>query len=362
MPVRRAERWVWRWWAGEAGLPGALADAIAWPCEHLYRAAVGVRNRAYHRGWLPARRAPIPVISVGNLAVGGTGKTPLSAWLARWFADRGVPVAVAVRGYGADEIVLHGRWNPDIAVHAHRRRARAVAAAAESGARLAVLDDAFQHRAVRRDLDLVLLAAEGPKNHRLLPRGPFREPPQALRRADFVLITRRTASREDADAVAEWARRAAPSVPTVHVAFRPGRWQRLDGTPASAPRGEVLAVAGIARPELFVATLRETGAGPVELVTFPDHHHYRAGDAAAIRRFAANRPVVTTEKDAVKLVRFADILGECRVLSLTVTVESGEQELEERLKALACRALARAHSGRTASELDAHRMRSSPAP
>lgn len=282
--------------------------------------------------------------------------------MARWFADRGVPVALAVRGYAADEILLHRRWNPDIAVHAHRRRARAVAAAAGSGARLVVLDDGFQHRAVQRDLDLVLVAAEGPKNHRLLPRGPLREPLQALRRADFVVITRRTASREDADAVAEWARRAASWVPAVHVAFRPGRWQQLDGTPAPAPRGGVLAAAGIARPELFVATLRETGAGPVELMTFPDHHHYGAGDAAAIRRLAGNRPVVTTEKDAVKLVRFADVLGECRVLALTVIVESGEEALEERLQALARRALARARSGHTASELDVHRTGSSPAP
>lgn len=357
MRVGRAERWIWRWWAGEAGLPGSLADAVAWPWERLYRAAVAVRNSAYDRRWLPVRQIPIPVLSVGNLAVGGTGKTPLSAWLARWFADRGVPVAVAVRGYGADEILLHRRWNPEIAVHAHRRRARAVAAAGAAGARLAVLDDGFQHRAVGRDLDLVLLAAEGPKSQRLLPRGPWREPREALRRADLIVITRRTASREDALTVAGWARRAAPAVPIVHVAFRPGGWQRLDGTPALAPEGAVLAVAGIARPELFAATVRETQGAPVQLVVFPDHHRYRSADVMVIRRLAGSRPVVTTEKDAVKLLRFADLLGESRVLSLAMTVEAGGEELIRRLEVLARRALGEDGSRRTERELDPHRMR-----
>ncbi|MBI4540391.1 MAG: tetraacyldisaccharide 4'-kinase [Gemmatimonadetes bacterium] len=337
----RIEAWVRRWWSGEAGAAGAVADLLAWPLECLYRGAVGVRNRAYDRGWLRVERARIPVLSIGNLSVGGTGKTPVSAWLARRLADRGLRVAVAVRGYAPDEVLLHQRWNPGVPVHAARRRARAVAAATAAGTRLAILDDAFQHRRIYRDADVVLLAAEEPPGARLLPRGPLREPPEALRRADLVVVTRRTAEPEHAEARATWVGETAPQVPVARIALAPAAWQLLEGSPAAAPLGDVLAVAGVARPDLFATTAARALGREVEFVPFPDHHAYTRQDALALRARAGERTLVTTEKDAVKLVQYSGLLGDCRVLVLVIHVEHGEEHLDALLTGLQTRAAAR---------------------
>lgn len=329
-----AETWVRRWWSGDAGAAGAVMDGLAWPLEAAFRAGVRLRNLSYDHGWLEAARPPIPVLSVGNLSVGGTGKTPMSAWLARRLADCGLRVALAVRGYAFDEILLHRRWNRDIPVLAARRRIRAVAAAAAAGAELAILDDGFQHRSIRRDADVVLVAAEAAARLRLLPRGPLREPRDALGRADLIVVTRRAASPEQAEHVAAELAMIAPGVPFAHVAFRPAGWQRLDGAPAAAPAAEVLAVAGIARPDLFAAGVWTAGDRAVELLAFPDHHSYTRADVATIRRRAGARTVVTTEKDAVKLLRFAERLGECRVLALAPSIEAGEADLDAILERL----------------------------
>ncbi|MBI4521213.1 MAG: tetraacyldisaccharide 4'-kinase [Gemmatimonadetes bacterium] len=328
------EEWVQRWWAGDAGLTGGLASMALLPAELAFRLAVHVRDLAYARSWLAAVRAPIPVLSVGNLSLGGTGKTPVSAWLARKLRDRGVRVALAVGGYARDEILLHQRWNPDVRVHVARRRADGVAAAARDGAELAILDDGFQHRRLWRDADVVLIAAEAPPGSRLLPRGPLREPSAALRRADLLVVTRRAVDVSQAEAVATRLRAIAPDVPVTLVALRPSGWRLLDGSPASGPSGDVMTLAAVARPDLVAAAVERSIGRRVELLRFPDHHKYTLADAAAIRRRAGSRTIVTTEKDAVKLAPFADVLGDTRVLALEVAPERGGEHLESWLEML----------------------------
>ena len=181
-----------RWWAGKAGMRGYLLSGLLAPASWAYGLLVSMRNGAYERD--VGERVPgLRVISVGNLAVGGTGKTPLSAWVARFLSDRGVATAIVSRGYGRDELVLHRQWNPEVAVEADSDRILAAVRARDAGAAVAVLDDGFQHRRLARDLDLVILAAEDRFPGRLLPTGPYREPAASLARADVILVTRRTA-------------------------------------------------------------------------------------------------------------------------------------------------------------------------
>jgi len=323
--VRRSvEAWVRRMWRDEAGWPGRIASWTLLPAEAAYRMAVALRNRLYEVGVLRTERPPIPVVSVGNVVVGGTGKTPVAAWLVGSLERSGAAPALVARGYGEDELELHRAWNPDAPVEADPDRVAAVARATARGARAAVLDDGFQHRRLGRSLDLVVVAAEQRPEVRCLPRGPYREGLRALARADAVVVTRRSATAEEVEA---WLRRiraaGAPGVPVARVDLVPDGWATLGGGPAEAPEGEVLAVTAIGRPEAFAALLgAELGREP-ELLAFPDHHAYDAADVERIVRAAGPRTVVTTEKDAVKLRAFERTLPPARVLPLRVVEGEG---------------------------------------
>lgn len=321
-------------WAGGGGLPGAALRVLTTPMEWLMRGGVALRNRAFGKGWLASERGPLPVISVGNLAVGGTGKTPVTGWVVAALRDAGRHPAVVARGYGADELALHRRWHPDVPVVAAPRRIEGVRQAALGGAEIVILDDGFQHRGLRRDLDVVLISAEHPRPVRLLPRGPYREDLGALERADRLLVTRRTASPDVADRWVREIRARHPGLPVHRVLLRPGGWRTLRDTPAEPPEGEALAVTSIAGPAEFGAMARSASGHPVELVAFPDHHEYRADEVAALARLAGRRPIVTTEKDAVKLAAFPGLLGDVRVLALEVVVEEDEAGLRKALLAL----------------------------
>jgi tetraacyldisaccharide 4'-kinase len=303
-PIDRLADWVPRWWAGQGGATGRLADTLLWPAERGYAAAVALRNAAFDRRLRTPRRAPIPVVSVGNLAVGGTGKTPVAAWFARTLSDRGFRPAVVLRGYGRDEIEVHRELNPDVPVLAAAERHRAVCEAAERGAEVAVLDDGFQHRALERDLDIVLVSAERwTARRRLLPRGPWRESVASLLRADLVAVTHKTDAARPDD-VTRVLRMWAPGVPVVPIALRPAGIVPLghgEPLPRSSLVGvRVLAVAALADPPTFAQNLGELGMLP-ELAAFRDHHEFSEDDVAALVRRAGGRPIVVSLKDAVKL-------------------------------------------------------------
>ena len=333
--------WTARWWAGEAGLPGHAATAVLWPAETLFRAAVRARELGYRSGWLPVERASIPTVSVGNLAVGGAGKTPVAAWIAGRMRELGRRPGIVLRGYGRDEILVHGELNPEVPVFVGSRRSAAIASAAAAGCDLAILDDGFQHRAVARDLDLVLVSADswvGPQ--RLLPRGPWREPLSALRRAHLVLVTRKAASREAAARVVARVREAAPAAGVAVCALAIDGIRALPGAeeqrPASQLAGErVLAVTSIAQPAPFAAQLTELGA-EVELFAFRDHHEFTAADAEEIAHRAAGRTIVVTRKEAVKLRSFARLQDHPLFFATQrVELELGGDEVEQALKELA---------------------------
>lgn len=332
---------VRRWWAGEGGIAGYVLSVLLAPASWVYGLVVRTRNSAYdahdsqhvlgdlkHVICCLNRVADIHIISVGNLAVGGTGKTPVAAWLTRFLSERGEQTAIVSRGYGRDERLLHQRWNPEVPVEADTDRVIAVERARDAGANVVVLDDGFQHRRLARDLDLVLLAAEDPFPGRLLPTGPYREAASSLARADVILVTRRTASSELALAVLRCARGFAPSCVGGVIRLAPDRWLDLGGEQVSAPEGDVLVVAAVARPDDFrenVAVLLGTN---VELLAFRDHHDYCVGDIRRIRKAADGRAVVVTEKDAVKLTPWASDLSGAYVLTQRIFWELGRAEVE----------------------------------
>lgn len=295
-----------RVWYGSDALASTLRAALM-PAELLFGGLVGARDILYDAGWLPARETPIPAISVGNLTVGGTGKTPMAAWLARGLVTRGARPAVVLRGYGDDEPLVHRTLNPDVPVIIGADRVAAVTQAASAGATVAVLDDAFQHRRVQRLADIVLVSADRWTGAvRLLPAGPWREPLDAVRRATLVVVTRKAASDLRVGEVHEQLSRVAPAIPRVSVRLAPGDLVRVDAPDESRPVGSlagqrVRAVLSIADPQAFVQQMQANGAA-VDARIFPDHHAFTAEDIASVTDgLAPSDVVICTLKDAVKL-------------------------------------------------------------
>jgi tetraacyldisaccharide 4'-kinase len=311
-----------------------------------YGLAVRLRNAMYERGWKERHKAPVPVVSVGNLTVGGTGKTPCVEHVARFYRGRDWRVAVLSRGYGSgggrnDEAMVLEENLPDVPhLQGPDRVALAAAAVKELESEVLILDDGFQHRRLARDLDIVLLDATNPWGHgHLLPRGLLREPPSALRRAGAVVLTRcDQAGEAERGRLREMVARLAPGAPVAETTHRPvdlsngaqvaATLDRLRGRPAAA-------FCGIGNPEAFRRTLHDLGADVVALRTFPDHHAYARADVDDLRAWARRQPadcvVVTTQKDLVKL-RLSDLGGrELWAVRIRLHVEAGREEFDRKL-------------------------------
>jgi tetraacyldisaccharide 4'-kinase len=320
------------------------------PLSLLYAAGARAVDVAWSRGWRTALRSVLPTISVGNLSVGGTGKTPVASWVARWILDRHVVPAIVLRGYGDDEPEVHRRLVPEAIVVTDADRVRGIATARVQGAQIAVLDDGFQHRRAARDLDMVLLSVEqvereidaaGRWRPQLLPAGPYRESVAALRRAQLIGLTRKQASPVHVERVAEAVRREIDGTPLVSIALVPDRLAAADGatTDAIGVAGQrVLAIAGIGAPALFAAQLERLGAA-VTLQTFADHHPFTSSDAARLAVKARDFDMaICTLKDAVKLIPLWP--AEATPLSYLTqrcVIESGAEQLHELLEAVVAR-------------------------
>ncbi len=290
-------------WDGE-GVVATTSRAVLTPPSLLYAAVTGARNALYDAGVLRTHASALPVISVGNLTVGGTGKTPLAAWIANEVALRGTTPAIVLRGYGGDEPAVHAVLSPQARVIVDADRVRGVAAARAAGATVAILDDAFQHRRIARDLDLVLISADRPWPVRALPAGPLRESMHGVHRADLVIVTRKSVSPGAADVAAARALKAGARdvvhVNLVHDALQSAHGG--EGKPLAALAGaRVLSISGIGDPVALRAGLVATGAR-VEEAVYADHHAYTAGDVTRLTQRAGKVDVVVcTLKDAVKL-------------------------------------------------------------
>ena len=292
------------------------------PLSFLYGLVMRVRANLYRVGLKSSYRASVPVVSVGNIVVGGTGKTPMVDSLVRHISGLGVRCAVVSRGYGGsyrqdvarvkgadgtinmtavecgDEPYLLAKRNPGVQVYVARKRWLGVQAAEQDGMQLILLDDGFQHLAVDRDLDIVLLDVKRPfGNGRMLPAGRLREPRSALRRADVVVMTRSEAETKNPLPEDLLVLRSRHQVDKT--------MKTLDGAvvPEVDYRGKsCLAFAGIARPEEFFQSLQAFGFGRIEEISLADHQEYSQDVLNRLLGSCDNHDLmVTTEKDAVKL-------------------------------------------------------------
>ena len=332
-----AHRWVRRMWSGGGGIPAGVARAVLLPAEWLFGAAVRWRDFSFRRTGRSVLRASVPVVSVGNVSVGGTGKTPVASWVIRTLQRQGASPALVARGYGQDELLLHRRWTPGIPVIADPDRHAGVERAVREGATVAVLDDGFQHRRLARNLDVVLVGAEEGLPGPLLPRGPFREPARALRRAQAVIVTRKEASAERAHGLMRQVRELAPEAVVGQVHLRPGELTPLVGgtqdQAASPPVATTTDPPGVARPESVTWGIQSLDLDVGLLKSFRDHHDFTEDDVAALMEEAGSRPVVVTEKDAVKWERIeAARTGEVWVLRQEVHWEEGREAVEALLE------------------------------
>jgi tetraacyldisaccharide 4'-kinase len=323
----------------------------------VFGAAAALRAEAHRRGLLRQARLRGPVLSVGNLAVGGRGKTPVVAHVAALVRDAGLPVAVLSRGYrgayrgdalvvgdgtrvlatvdeSGDEPLMLAQALPGVVVAVGRRRDVVGRCVEERfGPRVHVLDDGFQHLRLHRDLDLVCLDLRD-LDDQPLPAGRLRETPRALTRADLVLVT---GPDEASTADLEGALGRIGAERTHRVRRRPLGFVDRAGTPA-APPGRVFLFAGIAAPERLGADVAALGLETAGRRFFPDHHAFTAAELAAVeaeaRRLGADA-LVTTAKDAVRLPEAASGLP-LLVLRLGLEV-SDEARFRERVLAVARR-------------------------
>lgn len=296
----------------------------------LYEAIVRGRNALYDRGRLRTHRLPCAVISVGNLTAGGSGKTPIVSHLTGTLREAGLRVGVLSRGYrgggehrpalvadgrgllldagaAGDEPYLIARDHPGVPVAVGADRVAAARLLMAAGPLdVVLLDDAFQHRRLERDLDLLLIDAADPwGNGRILPRGPLREPPGGMKRADAIVLTR--SDGRVPEAVRAAAARHHPGVPVLHCRLAPRGFAGADGDriDLAALRGfAAFAFSGIARPARFEADLESLGLRLAGTRRFADHHRFAPDDLdaiAAAARACGAEILVTTEKDLVRI-------------------------------------------------------------
>lgn len=329
------------------GVRAALWRSAFAAAEWPYRFAVGWRNHSYDRGRSPVKRVNVPVVSVGNLTVGGTGKTPMVEWLARWYRQRDVRVALVSRGYGAaagqrnDEALELEEKLPDVPhLQNADRVAAAITAIEEFESQLILLDDAFQHRRIHRDLDIVLLDALDPFGlDHLLPRGLLREPVSSLRRANVIALTR--ADAVDESRRAEIRRRALASGSDalwIEVVHQPAALRSAAGCeePLDWIAGRPLvAFCGIGNPAGFRHSLQTCGYELTGFREFADHHAYTRGDLESLGTWAAEHAaaaLVCTHKDLVKVG--AESVGGIPVWALRIgmQVRVGGEAFDRRLE------------------------------
>ncbi len=349
-----------------AGLAAGLLRCVLWIAAAGYAAAVGVRNLLYSHGWLTAHRVDAAVISVGNITAGGTGKTPLVAWLCELIISdfkseisnfksqiADFKCAILTRGYKSglqenenfkDEVAILAESCPEAKVIVNPDRvAGAAEAIAKFGAKVLVMDDGFQHRRLARDLDIVAVDATEPFGYgKLLPAGLLREPVSALKRAHAIVITRcDQVPKAEVDALEKKLLAANPNMvvarsihapvsveyPEPSVIGRVDSCLRRNDSIEQLKGRKVFAFCGIGNPDAFLCSIRNLGAELAGSKVYDDHHHYTEhclGDIRSQAEASGADIILTTQKDWTKVsglvrpgkgVPFAHLVIEMKFLS-----------------------------------------------
>jgi tetraacyldisaccharide 4'-kinase len=339
-----------------------MSRSLLAPLGWIYGASADLRNAAFDRGILCVEDAGVPVISVGNITAGGSGKTPLVEHIVRRLAARGAAPCVISRGYaresrgvivvadgravrvdareGGDEPVQIAHACPGVRVVVGERRVDAARVAVDQlGADVLVMDDGFQHRYLRRSLDIVVIDGRSdPFRDRLLPAGMLRERTGGLARAGMVALSRS----ETGDVAWKEKLHRVFQGPVIAFVTRGEKLSRLHagGESSGNPPGPLVAFSGIGDHSVFLAELRRLGIPVAADRRFRDHHWYRAEDADALAgdcRASRAAGFVTTEKDAVRLRAEPPVAGAIGsagpifTLAVTVRITDGADELEAAL-------------------------------
>ncbi|HOW57452.1 MAG TPA: tetraacyldisaccharide 4'-kinase [Smithellaceae bacterium] len=342
--------WQRIWNDDGSGILLRPVKAIAYALSLFYHLVINLRNRLYDAGIFPAVKLPCPVISVGNITVGGTGKTPTVIMLARQLSEKGWKPAILSRGYGGssshsvnvvadgkkillsaktagDEPLLIAETLKDIPVLTGTSRIATGRAAVEKyGANVLLCDDAFQHRRIYRDINLVLLDSAAPLgNGYLLPRGSLREPSAALKRADALILTRVEENVPADNEIVKLAQiNQTPLFRGRHVAREVIRREREMSLPLTYLAGKkVCAFCGIAQPQSFKKMIGAAGAQIASLDIFPDHHRYEINELEGIiNKFTESGAdfILTTEKDGARLTDFPEFLKPIYLLRIAMEI------------------------------------------
>lgn len=315
-----------------------------------YSIAARLRNRGFDRGTREICRVEVPVISVGNITTGGTGKTPMVALIAKHFRNQGIRVSIVSRGYGAgdegfnDEAMELEQRLPDVPHVQNPDRVEAAHVVVEElDTQLIILDDGFQHRRLHRDLNIVLIDATCPFGYGyVLPRGLLRESLSGLARADVIVLTRSDAVDTDKQQqIRERCLQHAPDAAWVACVHRPSHLIS-HGNPdlpiSQLGQKKVLAISAIGNPQAFHDTIISCGAEIVDTFTFPDHHRYTREDIEKLAEWAKNKEradaLLCTQKDLVKLR--TDRLGSLPLFAISIEIEicEGESALKDQFDLL----------------------------
>ena len=321
--------------------------------EKLYRAGLEMIQFGFRRGILRKRTLPVPVVSVGNLTWGGTGKTPLVIYLAQALQEQGRSVAVLTRGYGGDEAaLLMERLHPIPVLVGADRVVSGNRAVQEYGADLLLLDDGYQQWRLKKDVEILTADSVAPfGNGHLIPRGILREPMNAAMRADLIVVKQNDAHPGREQSVKTQMRQLNPAAPVFFMSYEPDwlwRWPGKEKVTLKSLKGQkVCTLAGIGDPKQFEATVQELGARPALRYHVRDHHPYTAGELIRLltrcRRHGI-RKVVTTAKDAVRIPKlFQATVGaalketEFLVLEIKPRFEPNESQLLHRIRSVLAR-------------------------
>jgi tetraacyldisaccharide 4'-kinase len=332
------------------GLPAALLQFFMGVAATGYSLVVKLRNFLYSKRWLEIHTADVPVISIGNITAGGTGKTPLVIWICRFLQNKNVPCAILTRGYKArgtrdegrgtiDEPAILAESCPQAKVIVNPNRVEAAAeAVSKFGAKVLIMDDGFQHRRLHRDLDIVTIDATRPFGYgKVLPAGLQREPVDSLKRADVAVLTRcDQISESELSLIVKELQLITPAMIIAKSMHNPVCAKSTTGEKITIEQlkdKKIFAFCGIGNPNAFLNTIKNTGANLVGSKIYNDHYLYTDSDIDDINR-QANRLgadlILSTQKDHTRYaIRNTQYEIPFAYLAIEIKFTSGEDKLKQ---------------------------------